>query len=271
MPDARRYYDQCALLQAAEGQGEQSRDMGHGGGFVVGTHEIEEVENRYLATAGYLVASVEYRMAPEHPFPYAVTDSFDALKWCIANTERLGVSREKIVTAGGSAGGNLAIVMAMKAKDEGLIGIIGTIANIPMTIDSRLFYLTDGKYELESMDQNRNASGINKEKCLWFVEQYLPNGNERQAVVAGEKQEYHSPLLAKDLKGLPPILIQIAGYDPLRDEGFAFAERLRDAGVEVEIKVYHGLPHGFYMLPTLKESEQYWQASVDFVRCLARI
>ena len=86
--------------------------------------------------------------------------------------------------------------------------------------------------------------------------------------MSGEKQEYHSPLLAKDLSGLPRMLIQVAGYDPLRDEGLEFAERLKKADVDVSVKVYPGLPHGFYMIPTLKESEEYWQAAVSFMKNL---
>jgi acetyl esterase/lipase len=239
----------------------------HGGGFVVGTHQIEEVENRYLAAAGFLVASVDYRLAPEYRFPYAVTDSWDGLKWCIDNAERLSVNPDKIVTAGGSAGGNLAIVMALKAKHEGLKGIVGCIANIPVTIAPELYdLLPQGKHELRSIEQNWNASGVDKEKMKWFFEAYLPGGTSKQSEVGGERQEYHSPLLAKDLSGFPPTLVQVAGYDPLRDEGLEFAERLKEAGVMTELKIYPGLPHGFYVMTMLKETEEYWQASVSFAK-----
>jgi acetyl esterase/lipase len=238
----------------------------HGGGFVVGSHAIEEVENRLVATeAGAVVASIDYRMAPEYKFPYAVNDCFDALKWCAANAERLGVDKNKIILAGGSAGGNLVSAVALMAKiekfgDNGEGKIAGVAAMIPATCHPELH--PKDKYELQSLEQNAEAPTLPKKSMMWFWKQYVPDAN----VDMGAPREYHSPLLADDLTGLPPFLIQVAGLDPLRDEGMAWAEALKDAGVKVELKVYPGLPHGFYFLSQLKESNDYWQAVVDFVK-----
>jgi len=231
----------------------------HGGGWVVGSHEVEEVENRMLAAhANAVVASVDYRMAPEYKFPYAINDCFDVLKWCKDNASKLGVNPNTIVTAGGSAGGNISAVLSQKARDEKFPGIVGQILNIPVTCHPRLF--PADKYEYGSYQQNKDASVVDGPKMDWFWDQYLPNA---------EPEVYANPLLAKDLSGLPPALVQIAGMDPLRDEGLAYAEALKAAGVPVTLKTYKGLPHGFYLVPHLKQTREYWQSCVDFVRSLS--
>ncbi|OAP62321.1 hypothetical protein AYL99_04524 [Fonsecaea erecta] len=231
----------------------------HGGGWVVGSHEVEEVENRFLAAkAGAVVVSVDYRMAPEYKFPYAINDCFDVLQWCKSHATELGIDPEKIIVAGGSAGGNIAAVLAQKARDEGVSGIIGQILNIPVTCHPNHF--PSDKYEGDSYRQNKDASIIDAPKMMWFWEQYLPDA---------QPDPYASPLLAKDLKNLPPALIQVAGMDPLRDEGLAYAEALKAAGNAVTLKTYKGLPHGFYFFPQLKQTQEYWDNSVQFVKDLA--
>ena len=238
----------------------------HGGGFVVGSHDIEEIENRMLASeAGAVVASVDYRMAPEYRFPYAVNDCYDGIKWCVENAERLGVDKKKIALSGGSAGGNLVSVIALKARDEGFEHanggkIVGVAAQIPVTCHPDAF--PSEKYEYTSYEQNDDAPILKSRNARWFWRQYVPDPK----VNMGEKEEYHSPLLAKNLNGLPPFLVQVAGMDALRDEGMAWAERLKEEGVEVELKVFPGLPHGFYFMADLQESRDYWKAVVDFVK-----
>ncbi|KAI9811857.1 MAG: hypothetical protein M1827_005208 [Pycnora praestabilis] len=230
--------------------------VAHGGGWVVGNHNVEEGLNRMVCQKNNaVVVSVDYRMAPKFKFPYAVNDCFDVLKWCQENASELGINPETIVTGGGSAGGNLSAVTAMKARDEGLTGIIGQLLNIPVTCHPKHF--PSDKYEYTSYKQNADASIIDAPKMLWFWDQYLPNA---------EPEVYASPLLAKSLKGLPPALVQIAGLDPLRDEGIAYADALKEAGVAVELKIYKGLPHGFYMFPQLKASAEYWQNVVAWIK-----
>jgi len=133
-------------------------------------------------------------------------------------------------------------------------GIVGQVLNIPVTCHPKHF--PKDKYEYTSYEQNKNASVIDGPRMLWFWDQYLPNA---------EPEVYASPLLRKSLKGLPPAIIQIAGSDPLRDEAFAYAEALKKAGVDVTLKVYGGLPHGFYMFPHLKQTVEYYQSVVDWV------
>jgi len=231
----------------------------HGGGWVVGSHEVEEVENRMIAAhAKAIVASVDYRMAPEYKFPYAIDDCFDVMKWCKANASKLGINPDTIITAGGSAGGNISAVLSQKARDENFSGIIGQILNIPVTCHPKHF--PADKYEYGSYQQNKDSSVVDGPRMDWFWDQYLPNA---------EPEVYASPLLAKDLSGLPPALVQVAGMDPLRDEGLAYAEALKAAGVPVTLKTYKGLPHGFYLVPHLKQTQEYWQSSVDFVNSLS--
>ncbi|KIW84618.1 hypothetical protein Z517_00006 [Fonsecaea pedrosoi CBS 271.37] len=231
----------------------------HGGGWVVGSHEVEEVDNRFLAAkAGATVVSVDYRMAPEYKFPYAINDCFDVLKWCKSHASDLGINPEKIIVAGGSAGGNIAAVLALKARDEGVTGIIGQILNIPVTCHPDLF--PSDKYEGGSYQQNKDASIIDAPKMRWFWDQYLPDV---------QPDPYASPLLAKDLSNLPPALIQVAGMDPLRDEGLAYAEALKAAQNSVTVNTFKGLPHGFYFFPQLKQTLEFWDNSVKFVKGLA--
>ena len=238
----------------------------HGGGFVVGSHDVEEIENRLLAVdGGAVVASVDYRMAPEYKFPYAVNDCYDAMKWTVENAEKLGVDKNKMLLSGGSAGGNLVSVIALKARNEGFEKdtggkILGVAAQIPATCHPDLF--PRDKYEYTSTEQNAEAPVLKAKNMRWFWDQYVHDASADM----GAPREYHSPLLAKQLSGLPPFLVQVAGLDPLRDEGMAWAEALKEAGVDVELKVYEGLQHGFYFLADFKETREYWQAVVDFVK-----
>ncbi|KAI9874523.1 MAG: hypothetical protein M1830_009649 [Pleopsidium flavum] len=229
--------------------------VAHGGGWVVGSHDIEEGMNRYVAAKNNaIVVSVDYRMAPEFPYPYAINDCFDVLQWCKANARSLGIDPERIIVGGGSAGGNIAAVLSQKARDDGVSGITGQVLNIPVTCHPKHF--PTKKYEYGSYEQNKDAPVIDVPRMTWFWDQYLPNA---------EPEIYASPLLAKSLKGLPPAIVQVAGLDPLRDEGLAYADAMKEAGVHVTLKVYPGLPHGFYMFPHLEASTQYLQSVVDWI------
>ncbi|KIW49904.1 hypothetical protein PV05_11539 [Exophiala xenobiotica] len=227
----------------------------HGGGWVIGNHSIEESMTRSVCVKNQVrVISVLYRMAPEFKFPYAVNDSWDVLVWCQKNANRLKIDPNRIIVAGGSAGGNLAAVMAQRARDEGLQGVIGQVLNIPVTCHPELF--PKDKYKYTSFQENFNAPIIDVPKMTWFWNQYLPD------VTVDAR---HSPLLAKSLEGLPPALVQVAGMDPLRDEGLAYAEAMKNAGVNVTLKTYPGVPHGFGFYPQLSKTAAYEDGIVGWV------
>ncbi|KAF2102884.1 hypothetical protein NA57DRAFT_71870 [Rhizodiscina lignyota] len=219
----------------------------HGGGWVIGVHGAEETMNKYIAGRnGAVVISVDYRMAPEFKFPYAVNDSLDALKWCIENADTLGIDKNRIILAGSSAGGNLAFILSQIALDEKINGIVGVIAGNPVTCHPAFF--PKAHFELDSFETNADAPGLNKERMMWFWDLYVPDP---------QPDTLHSPLLAESLSGLPPALILIAGVDPLRDEGIAYADRLKEAGVPVQLEIYSGVPHGWHNITILSKAKKY--------------
>ncbi|KAI1842263.1 hypothetical protein JX265_006890 [Neoarthrinium moseri] len=235
----------------------------HGGGWTVGAHETEEAENLYFgAIPNVVVVSVDYRMAPEYPFPYPVDDSWDVLKWCKSNSSALGVHPEKIILAGNSGGGNLAACIAIKARNEGLSGIVAQSLVFPVTCHPKYFSQVPSKedYELLSYIQNYNAGIVNSYRMEFFWDCYLgtdPKPDPR-----------HSPLLHQvhDLKGLPPALVQAAGLDPLRDEAIAYAAALEAAGNTVDLATYQGLPHCFYMFTGFQKTAEYFERTIAFVK-----
>ncbi|KAI1344724.1 esterase [Xylariaceae sp. FL0016] len=233
----------------------------HGGGWTVGSHEIEEAENRFLgALPSCVVVSVLYRLAPEFPFPYAIEDSYDVLKWCKSNAKFLRVNPERIILLGSSAGGGMAAVLAIKARDEGFTGIVAQQLMCPVTCHPKFLDLVPNKkdYELLSHVQNHNAGILDTVRMEFFWDCYV--GSDPIPDVS------HSPLLSIDLKGLPPAMVNVAGADPLRDEGIAFAEALKAAGNQIELHTYSGLPHSFTMFVGFKQTSQYHDHLVDFVR-----
>ncbi|PMD33045.1 lipase esterase family protein [Hyaloscypha variabilis F] len=230
----------------------------HGGGWVVGTPETEEAQNRLIAVkCNAIVVSVDYRKAPEFPYPYALNDSYDVFLWCKSNAAFLGCNPDKIIVGGGSAGANISAAIAQRARDEGVHGIIGQVLNIPVMCYPAHFPVA--KYEYRSYEQNKDSAIVDAARMHWFWSQYLPNA---------EADPYASPLLASSLRGLPPTLVQVAGKDPLRDEGMAYAEELKTCRVPVTLKVYTGMPHAFYIHPQLQDSIDYLQTMVDWIRQL---
>ncbi|KAF2020075.1 lipase esterase family protein [Aaosphaeria arxii CBS 175.79] len=227
----------------------------HGGGWTVGMPQTEEGQNRLIAARNEaIVVSVNYRLAPEFPFPYALEDSIDALKWTQSNARLLEADPSRIILGGGSAGANVAAVMAQIARDENMSGIIGQILNIPVTCHPDHF--PHSKYEGNSYEQNALAPIVNAAKMHFFWNNYLPSG---------EAHPWNSPLLSKSLRGLPPTLVQVAGMDPVRDEGIAYAEALMAEGVDVKLKVYAGMPHAFYVYPDFGSSLEYLETMVEWV------
>ena len=203
----------------------------HGGGWTIGDVDTHDALCRQLAVAARCaVFSVDYRLGPEHPFPAAVDDCIAATRFVAENAEHLNV--RGIAVGGDSAGGNLAAVVALHARDAGAPAIAFQLLVYPAT-DQRL----------ASASHERNARGylLERESIDFFRRCYLPNEKDYADWRA-------SPLLASDHSRLPPALVITAGYDPLVDEGKAYAERLRAAGVEVAYREYPDMVHGFLLM-----------------------
>lgn len=201
----------------------------HGGGWVLGGIDSHEGTCRALANAsGALVVSVDYRLAPEHPFPAAVEDAWAALEWVAANAAQLGGDPSRLAVAGDSAGGNLAAVVAIHARDAGAPALRGQLLVYPVT---------DATMSHPSIEENASGYFLTKADMEWFFGHYAPERPDDWRL---------SPLAAPDLSGLAPALVLTAEFDPLRDEGEAYARRLGDAGVPVELIRKDGLIHGFF-------------------------
>ena len=202
----------------------------HGGGWVIGDLDTHDVVCRTLANgARCAVFSVEYRKAPESPFPAAVEDCFSALSFVFKSSSSLKINAKQIAVGGDSAGGNLATVMALMARDAG---------GPPISFQVLIYPGTDQRMEHPSIKRNGEGYLLTEKSMLYFRSHYLPDRKDWTDWRA-------SPMLAKSLKGLPPAFLLTAGFDPLVDEGKAYADRLRDEGVKVEYRNYADMVHGF--------------------------
>lgn len=203
----------------------------HGGGWVIGDLESHDAICRILAArADAVVVSVDYRLAPEHPFPAAPVDCERATRFIADNAADFGIDPDRLALAGDSAGGNLAAVTARRLRDA---GDGPRIALQVLTYPATNFTAEGG-----SLVENGKGYLLTKASMDQFRAMYLPDQSDWTHPDA-------SPLLADDLAGLPPAIIQVAGYDPLRDEGVAYAARLREAGVPVQLVEYPTMIHGF--------------------------
>ena len=201
----------------------------HGGGWVIGDLESHDAPCRLLTNkAGCVTVSVDYRLAPEHKFPAGVEDCFAAVKWVAEHAKELNADANRLAVGGDSAGGNLSAVVAQLARDAGGPKIAFQLLIYPAT-------------EAE-LDTNSHKTFTNyfltKEDIIWFWGHYLRGPADR-------KDPRIAPALAKSFRGLPPALIITAEFDPLRDEGEAYGEKLRAAGVPVTVTRYEGMIHGF--------------------------
>jgi acetyl esterase len=177
-----------------------------------------------------VVLSVDYRLAPEAKFPAAAEDSYAALEWVAANATQLGIDPDRIAVGGDSAGGNLAAVVSLMARDR----------KGPKPVYQVLIYpVTDTRMNTPSMEENADGPLLTKAAMAWFIQHYLRGENDRLDPLA-------SPLLATDLSSLPATFILTAECDPLRDEGEDYGRKLEAAGVPAEVKRYAGMPHGFF-------------------------
>jgi acetyl esterase len=202
----------------------------HGGGWVIGDLDTHDVLCRQLtAEAGMMVVAVDYRLAPEHKFPAAVDDAWEATRWVVANAGRLGVDTRRVAVGGDSAGGNLAAVVALMARDAGAPSLAFQVLLYPVT-----------EVGTETGSYRAFAEGymLTRDSMQWFFDHYLATKDQA-------RDWRVSPLRATSLAGVPPALIVTAGFDPLRDEGEAYARALRDAGVRVDYVCYGGMIHGF--------------------------
>jgi acetyl esterase len=205
----------------------------HGGGWVIGDLDSHDVPCRALCRdAEAVVVSVDYRLAPEHPHPAAVDDAWAALTWVASHAEEVGGDPTRLAVGGDSAGGNLAAVLALRARDEGG----------PSLVHQMLVYpVTDVASEHPSWVENGEGYFLTADTMRWFIGHYLGADHEH-----GDPTDPGiSPLRAEDLSGLPPAQVLTAEFDPLRDEGDAYAARLAEAGVPVDHVSHPGLVHGF--------------------------
>jgi acetyl esterase len=206
----------------------------HGGGWTIGSIETHDNTCRSLANgSGAIVVSVEYRLAPEHPFPAGLDDCRAAVQWVVDNAGELGVDPERLAIGGDSAGGNLAAVLAQQLRDGGP----------PIRFQLLIYPAVDMTLSFPSIDENGEGYFLTKDSMVWF------GGNYLAAVDPADPRV--SPLFAppEALAGLPPALVITAEYDPLRDEGEAYAAALRAAGVEATATRYDSVIHGFFQLP----------------------
>jgi acetyl esterase len=204
----------------------------HGGGWTIGDLDTHDVLCRQLAVgARCAVFSVDYRLAPEHPFPAAVEDCFFATDFIHRNANTLKIDPARIAVGGDSAGGNLAAVVALMARDTG---------GAPLVYQLLIYPATDQRCEFRSHERNGEGYLLTREGIRFFRGGYLPNPGDRTDWRA-------SPLLAGSHARLPAAFVLTAGYDPLVDEGRAYAERLAAAGVQVDYKEYSDMVHGFVL------------------------
>jgi len=205
----------------------------HGGGWVIGDIASSDGLCRALANAaGCIVISVDYRLAPEHPFPAAADDAYRATLWAAENASAFGGDASRIAVCGDSAGGNLAAVVALMARDRGAPALRFQLLVYPVT---------DAACDTPSYRENADGYFLTRDAMRWFWGHYVPNEADRG-------NPYASPLRAADLALLPPALVITAEFDPLRDEGERYAERLRAAGNPVELARYEGMIHGFFAM-----------------------
>jgi acetyl esterase len=217
----------------------------HGGGWVIGDLSTHDGICRTLTNAaGCAIASVDYRLAPEFKYPTAVDDSYAALSWVADQSAALGLDRRRVAVGGDSAGGNLATVVALLARDRGGPRVAHQVLIYPVT---------DYRFDTASYRENATGYVLTAEAMRWFWGHYLARAEQGGEPLA-------SPLRAPTLAGLPPALVLTAECDPLRDEGEAYAERLRDAGVPVTLTRYTGMFHGFVRMTRLLDKAR---AAVD--------
>jgi acetyl esterase len=223
----------------------------HGGGWTLCDLDTHDGACTRLANgAGCLVVSVDYRLAPEHKYPAAADDCYAAFAWVAENAAQWGGDARRVAVGGDSAGGNLAAVVSMMARDRG--------ARRPL-FQLLIYPATDFRGNTPSYSENAEGYLLSRDDMRWFWANYLAREEDGQ-------QPYASPLLAGDFRHLPPAFIATAEYDPLRDEGEAYGARLRLSGVPAEVVRYDGLIHAF--LQRTERFDRARKALADMCRAL---
>jgi acetyl esterase len=210
----------------------------HGGGWVIGSLETHDGLCRDLVdAAGCVVVSVDYRLAPEDTFPAAVDDAYAAVRWVSEHAAELGADPSRVAVGGDSAGGHLAAVSAMLARDEG---------SPPIVFQLLVYPALEHEFTRPSMVENAEGYMLTTEAMQWFYGHYLNDPSE------GDDPRV-SPIRAESLAGLPPAFVVTAEFDPLRDQGLAYADALAAAGVPVTSTTYDGVFHGFFSMQAMIE------------------
>jgi len=217
----------------------------HGGGFVIANIDVYDASANVLADkVGAIVISVGYRLAPEYKFPTAHNDAFEAYEWTVKNAASINGDPKKIAVAGESAGGNLAVATAIKARDKGIMLPTAILAVYPVA---------GSDMTTQSYLKNANAKPLDKPMMMWFVKNYLNN--------MSEGKDPRINLIAANLKGLPSTTVITDEIDPLNSEGMILVEKLKAAGVSVDSKNYDGVTHEFFgmgtVVPQAKDAEMY--------------
>jgi acetyl esterase len=208
----------------------------HGGGFVVGDLDTHDGLCRLIAhEGGFVVVAVDYRLAPENKWPAPLDDAIAATRWIFANAPSLGIDAGRIAIGGDSAGGHLAACVTQAIKASGGLKLAFQLLLFPGT-----------EFTTDTSSMNRYAVGylMEKQTIEWFYSQVLPDDADRLSPKV-------SPLLSKDFSGLPPAYIMLGGYDPLHDEGLAYADKLKAAGVKVTVADYSDMVHCFIYLQSV--------------------
>lgn len=225
----------------------------HGGGFVIGSIDSHDGLCRALAqAASVVVVSVGYRLAPEHPFPAGLDDAIAVTRFIIEHASSVGGDPKRVAVGGDSAGGNLSACVALACRQD----------PVPPAFQLLLYPATDATRSLPSHRHFRDGFFLTEASVAWFLDNYVRDARDHE-------NPRVSPLFTPDLSGAPPALVVTAGFDPLRDEGRAYAERLREAGVPVELREYEGAIHGFVSMAGVLTIGR--EALDDVARALGRV
>jgi acetyl esterase len=226
----------------------------HGGGFIAGDADAYDgVIRRLASNAQAAVVSVNYRLAPEHKFPAALDDALMALQWTVENGGEYGWSAGRVAVGGDSAGATLAAAVCLRCRDGGGPAI---------ALQLLVYPILDDDFTTDSYRRFGESLTLTQRDIQWFHSHYVNAAAELHRPDV-------SPLRAQDLSGLPPALIIASAADPLRDDSVRYAERLRAGGVMVDLRVFDGMPHGFWFAPAvLPEAEEAIRLAATRLRTL---